>query len=117
MFFKFANKKSCTSNENHNGVNEKKVCVMVLDVFSITIDEVKHTVIIGIPSNGSISLNDILQHQGREKTEELKVVKLEQLEKLGVAISTVEEYEQVAIWVDKYMGGKIAKGEELVKVS
>lgn len=114
MFFSFFCNKGRSSEEN-NDINSNKTSFMVLDVFGINVDGVENTVIVGIPAHGSISLNDTLRYQDATGEVDLKVVKLEQP---GVKeLTTIDEFEQVAIWVDKCMGSRIARGKEMVKVA
>ncbi|MBP3206326.1 MAG: hypothetical protein J6M66_13000 [Lachnospiraceae bacterium] len=90
----------------------KEMYFIVEDVFTITHEGDKYSLVVGCPVNGTVSVNqevDILYSDGRIKT---KVVGLEDAHSNHP--TTVGEFENVAIWLDKYVGDFVKAGDLLV---
>jgi len=85
----------------------------VKDVFTIKVEGVENTVVVGYPEKGSISVGDTLTCEGDGESIQTSVVMFEDLN--GNHPDTAKENEQIAIWLDKYLSDKIKADDMLVK--
>lgn len=85
------------------------------DVFTITLDDVKYTVVAGYPIGGTIYVGDTLVLDRDGEKIETKVVSFEtfQDEHPDYAVAT----ESIAVWVDKYFADTLRHGDKLFDIT
>lgn len=85
------------------------------DVFTITLDDVKYTVVAGYPIGGTIYVGDTLVLDRDGEKIETKVVSFETLQ--DEHPTSVGENEAIAVWLDKYLSQTIKAGDKLMDAS
>ena len=87
----------------------------VEDVFTITLDETKYTVVAGYSVGGTIYVDDTLVLESDGERTETKVVSFETLQ--NEHPTSAKENESIAVWIDKYLSRTIKSGDKLVDVT
>lgn len=86
----------------------------VEDVFTITLDETKYTVVAGYSVGGTIYVDDTLVLESDGERIETKVVSFETLH--GEHPTSAGENEAIAVWVDKYFADTLRHGDKLFDI-
>ena len=103
------------STEQEPEPEAKEVYFQVQDIFTITLEDVKYTVVTGYPVGGTIYTNDTLTLETDGETIETSVVSFETIQ--GEHPTSATENDSVAIWLDKYLSETILAGDKLVDVT
>lgn len=96
------------------GPATEEIYFAVADVFTITLDEVKYTVVTGSPVGGTIYADDTLTLETDGEKIETKVVSFETMQ--GEHPASASENENIAVWLDKYLSETVVAGDKLVLV-
>ncbi len=91
----------------------EEIYFAVEDVFTITLDDVKYTVVTGSPVGGTIYADDTLTLDAGGEKIETKVVSFETIQ--GEHPTSASENENIAVWLDKYLSETVVSGDKLVK--
>lgn len=84
----------------------------VEDVFTITLDDVKYTVVTGSPVGGTIHVDDTLALETDGERIETKVVSFETMQ--GEHPTSASDSENIAVWLDKYLSETVVAGDKLM---
>lgn len=91
----------------------EEIYFAVEDVFTITLDDIKYTVVTGSPVGGTIYADDTLTFEANGEKIETKVVSFETMQ--GEHPTSASDSENIAVWLDKYLSETIVAGDKLVK--
>lgn len=103
------------SAEKETEPTTEEIYFAVEDVFTITLDDVKYTVVTGSPVGGTIYADDTLIFEAGGEKIETKVVSFETMQ--GEHPTSASENENIAVWLDKYLSETVVAGDKLVKES
>jgi len=87
----------------------------VEDVFTITLDETKYTVVAGYSVGGTIYVDDTLVLESDDERIETKVVSFETLQNEHPDYAVANE--AIAVWVDKYFADTLRRGDKLLDIT
>ena len=90
----------------------EEIYFAVEDVFTITLDDVKYTVVTGSPVGGTIHVDDTLALETDGERIETKVVSFETMQ--GEHPTAASDSENIAVWLDKYLSETVVSGDKLV---
>lgn|GEM_PF-6051421 len=91
----------------------EEIYFAVEDVFTITLDDIKYTVVTGSPVGGTIYADDTLTFEANGEKIETKVVSFETMQ--GEHPTSASDSENIAVWLDKYLSETIVAGDKLMK--
>lgn len=90
----------------------EEIYFAVEDVFTITLDDVKYTVVTGSPVGGTIHVDDTLALETDGERIETKVVSFETMQ--GEHPTSASDSENIAVWLDKYLSETVVVGDKLM---